>query len=58
MDKYSDIINETWPQSIGRTRMDVADRAKIFGSFNPLKGHDEALEETGEEFIMEIESRE
>lgn len=46
---YDDIINMKYPfekEDKDHPPMAVADRAKIFGSFAALKGHDEEIEGT------------
>lgn len=45
MNKYQDIINKEPPEPLGGMRMPLNERAKIFGSFMPLKGYEEKLEE-------------
>ena len=51
MGAYDDIINMKYPfekEDKAHPPMAVADRAKIFGSFAALKGHDDAIEEQRE----------
>ena len=45
MNKYQDIINKEPPEPLGGIRMPLNERAKIFGSFMPLKGYEVKLEE-------------
>ncbi|MBR5485962.1 MAG: hypothetical protein IKV41_05575 [Oscillospiraceae bacterium] len=44
--KYDDIINLPHHVSKRRAKMSMADRAAQFGSFAPLTGHKDALDET------------
>lgn len=45
MSKYDNIINLNPPEPIGGMSMSLNDRAKIFGSFMPLKGYEDQIEE-------------
>ena len=48
---YSDIINMTYPfdrENKKHPPMPIEDRAKIFGSFAALRGHDEEIEDRRE----------
>lgn len=56
--EYSDIINKNRPEHNGddfearHPRMPREARAKIFAPFAALKGHNEALEETGRTHVL------
>lgn len=43
--KYDDIIDVDWNGCLGRVKMPMAQRAKIFLPFAALKGYEETLEE-------------
>lgn len=43
-EKYDDIINEPGPVDIGRKKMSLENRAKIFLPFAALKGFEQEIE--------------
>lgn len=43
-EKYDDIINEDGPADIGRQKMKLENRAKIFLPFAALKGFEEEIQ--------------
>lgn len=51
--KYIDIINLNRPISINHPRMDINERAKIFSSFQALKGYEDAIDEAGKIPVIE-----
>ena len=53
--KYDDIIDYDWGPSSLRERMPLSQRAKIFLPFAALTGFDEALKETLQKEISEME---
>lgn len=55
MSKYDDIINTEWPRETLRTKMPLAQRAKIFLPFAALTGYEKALHNTLEQEIKEME---
>ena len=55
--KYQDILNTKWPKErLGRPKMSLQERAKIFLPFAALKGHEESLENVAkntEQLVLE-----
>ena len=54
---YSDIINYEWTRASLQNRMPLEQRAKIFLPFAALTGYDEALKETLQNEIAEMEEK-
>lgn len=55
--KYAEIIHREAPTSKTHPRMSMANRAAQFAPFAALTGHDEAIKETAQEQLEEVESQ-
>ena len=55
--RYDDIINHKWTRDSLPNRMPLSQRAKIFLPFAALTGYNEALDQTLQTEIAEIESQ-
>lgn len=55
-DKYRQIIDREHPTSLRHPRMSMQNRAAQFAPFAALTGHDEAIKETAEEKLEEMEN--
>lgn len=56
--EYHDIIHLPHHVSKTRPQMDISDRAAQFSPFAALTGYDAAVEETGKNHILKMETRE